>query len=103
MNKHKCRETEDFPGLAEIAPMLTPEKIMEMQDDYYKENIQPKFFYLSASELWKWKVNALCFMRNNYQEKYQPYIMDACNNENVKIRELAQSIYNEIRLGSKNN
>ncbi|WP_264174770.1 hypothetical protein [Clostridium estertheticum] len=42
-------------------------------------------------------------MRNNYQERYKPYIIDACNNENIKIREMAQSIYNEICLGNQEN
>ena len=101
MNKGKCKEKDDFPVLSDIAPMLSPENIMDMQDDFYKEKMQPKFFYLLPNELWKWKVNVLCFMRNNYQERYKPYIIDACNNENIKIREMAQSIYNEICLGNK--
>lgn len=96
MNRGKSQEKDDFPGLSDIAPVLTPEKILDMQDDFYKEKIQPKFFYLSPDELWKWKVNVLCFMKNNHQERYQPYIIAACNNEDIRIREMAQSIYSEL-------
>jgi epoxyqueuosine reductase len=67
-----------------------------MKEDFYRAQIQPKFFYLSENELWKWKVNVLCFMRNNYQEKYKPYITAACKNKNEKIREMAQLICSEL-------
>jgi epoxyqueuosine reductase len=102
MNRVKWQEVEDFPGLSDLAPTLTPESIMGMDEDFYKEKVQPKFFYLSPDELWKWKVNVLCFMRNNYQEKYKFYIIAACENENIKIREMAQSICDEWSLGKGN-
>jgi epoxyqueuosine reductase len=96
MNKGKWQENEDFPGLSGLAPMLTPEKILDMPEDFYRDKIQPKFFYLAPDELWKWKINALCFMKNKYQERYQPYIIAACNDENSKIREMAQVICAEL-------
>lgn len=96
MNKGKWQENEDFPGLSNLAPKLTPENIMNMHLDFYRERVQPKFFYLSSDELWKWKVNTLCFMRNNYQEAYKPYITAACDDENEKIREMARSICLEL-------
>ncbi len=98
MNKGKWKETEDFPGVSDLAPSLTPEKIMEMDEAFYKQNIQPKFFYLNEEELWKWQVNALCFMQNNYQEKYKPYIIAACKSKNTKVGELARLIYNELHF-----
>lgn len=45
----------------DIVPYLTPESILSMDEEFYKENTQPKFFYLSPDELWKWRVNALNF------------------------------------------
>lgn len=92
MNKGKWAEDCEFPGLSELSPELTPENILTMEEDFYRERIQPKFFYLSPDDLWKWKVNVLNFMGNNYQEKYKPYILAACENENEKIREMAQAI-----------
>jgi epoxyqueuosine reductase len=96
MNKGKWDQKIDFPGVSELASYLTPENIMKMDEDFYKQNIQPKFFYVNSEELWKWKVNVLCFMSNNYQETYKPYITAACTDKNEKIRELAQLIYNEL-------
>lgn len=96
MNKGKWQEKENFPGLAELAPALTPENILQMQDDFYREKVQTKFFYLSPDELWKWKINVLSFMRNNYQEKYKHAILTACESDNEKIREMAQIIISEL-------
>lgn len=96
MNKDKWKGEDHFPGVPELSEYLTPERILEMEEDYYKKNIQPRFFYLKPDELWKWKVNALCFMRNNYVESYRPYILAACENENEKIREMARSVCKEL-------
>lgn len=96
MNRGKWQETEEFPGLTELAPALTPENILYTEEDFYREKIQPKFFYVSPEDLWKWKVDVLCFMRNNYTENYKEHIIKACNNENEKIREMAWSIRNEL-------
>lgn len=96
MNTGKWTEEDDFPGISELSPYLTPESILAIDEEFYKENIQPKFFYLSPDELWKWKVNALNLMRNNYKESYRPYIIEACENENEKIRDMAQLICIEM-------
>ncbi|HBE76536.1 MAG TPA: Fe-S oxidoreductase [Firmicutes bacterium] len=96
MNKGKWQEVAEFPGLAELAATLTPENILNMDEDFYREKIQPKFFYLSPDELWKWKVDVLCFMRNHYTESYKPYIINACKNQNEKIREMASLVYHEL-------
>lgn len=98
MNRGKLKGEEEFPGLAELAPELTPENILNMEEDFYREKVQPKFFYLSPEELWKWKVDVLNYMRNNYIESYKPLIINACNNENEKICEMANSICNELCL-----
>lgn len=98
MNRGKWQEYEEFPGLSELAPSLTLENILNMDESFYKEKIQPKFFYLTPEDSWKWKVNVLCFMRNNYQEKYKPAILTACKNENSKVRKMAQSVCDEMGL-----
>lgn len=96
MNKGKWQETENFPGLSSLAEQLTPEKILDMEESYYRQKVQSKFFYLTSDELWKWKVNVLNFMRNNYKESYKPYILKACNNENEKVRQMTFSICSEL-------
>jgi epoxyqueuosine reductase len=98
MNKGKWKEVEEFPGLSELASELTPENILNMDEDFYREKVQPKFFYLSPEELWKWKIDVLCYMRNNYKESYKSYIINSSNNENEKIREMADFIRKELNL-----
>lgn len=98
MNKGKWAETADFPGIADLAPYLTPENIMAMDENFYQQYVQPRFFYLTAEELWKWQVNALCFMQNRYEEKYKQYIIGACENENERVREMAQHVCQELDL-----
>lgn len=98
MNRGKWKEEEEFPGLLELSFSLTPENILNMKEDFYRENVQPKFFYLSPEELWKWKIDVLCYMRNNYNETYSQLIINACSNENYKIREMACSICKELCL-----
>lgn len=96
MNMGKWSETYDFPDLAELETHLLPESILTMQEDFYKKNIQPKFFYIGESELWKWKVNALCYMGNQYQERFRPCITAACDNEDEKVREMARLVSGEV-------
>jgi len=98
MNRGKWRGKEEFPNLSGLAPELTPENILNMTEDFYVEKVQPKFFYLSPEELWKWKVDVLNYMRNNYVESYKTLIIKACNNKNEKIREMAKLICNELCL-----
>lgn len=95
VNREKWRFEKTFPDLSKLAPSLSPEKILHMDKTFYKEKIQPKFFYLGADELWKWKMNALNFMRNNYSEAYKVHISDACEDKDDRIRSMAGIILQE--------
>jgi len=98
MNHKKLSDEKEFPELSLLADSLTPERIMEMDEDFYRKNVQPKFFYLSPDDLWKWKVNVLCFMQNNYQESYKPYIVEANTASHDKIREMAHTVCQTLSL-----
>lgn len=98
MNKGKWKGEEEFPGLKELTESLTPENILNMKEDFYRRKVQPKFFYLSEEELWKWKVDVLCYMCNNYKENYKELIINACNNENIKVQDMAHFICEELCL-----
>ncbi len=98
MNHKKWKEEDEFPHEDEMLSMLTPENIMRMDEDYYKIHIQPKFFYLTPDDLWKWKINVLNFMNNNYLESYGQFIMEACEHKNEKISEFAKKIAVELGI-----
>ncbi|MGM9532829.1 epoxyqueuosine reductase [Intestinibacter sp.] len=58
-NKDKWTEDEDFPGLEELGEHISLEKIIEMDYDFLRDVMNPKFWYMSKDDMWKWKVNAL--------------------------------------------
>jgi epoxyqueuosine reductase len=96
MNRNKWVGGEEFPGLNELAEHFEPEAILKLDDAFYREHIQPRFFYLKPEQLWKWKVNALNYMRNNYIEAYKPYIMTAEDDTHEKVREMAVHVNAEL-------
>nr|WP_315022683.1 epoxyqueuosine reductase [uncultured Aminipila sp.] len=97
MNKEKWDGTDEFPGLSELTAFLTPQNILKLSEEQYRKKIQPKFFYLSPEELWKWKVNALCFMRNSAPGFYKTDIQNTCFDNHPKVREMAQNICEELK------
>lgn len=89
MNHNKWTGQNEFPGLSELEPYLTMENILEMDEDFYRQNIQPKFFYLSPDELWKWQVNVLNFMDNRYEDHFAPAIIKAQKSNYEQVRKMA--------------
>lgn len=98
MNCGKWSGKEEFPGLAAIAPNLTAENILKMDERFYRQNIQPKFFYLSPDEFWKWQVNSLNFLDNRYQERFGLIIQGACKSKYNQVRDMAASICKKRRV-----
>lgn len=91
-NQNKWVANTDFPGLKELATKLTLEQIIEMDYDYLENIIQPKFWYIPKQDVWKWKVNALNAMYNNWADKYQKYLTIASCDEHAKVRAMANFI-----------
>ncbi|RKD31879.1 epoxyqueuosine reductase [Lacrimispora algidixylanolytica] len=92
MNQGKWKGDKDFPGVMALSPYLTAENILKMDESYYQQNVQPKFFYLSQDELWKWQVDALNFMDNRYQEHFNSSILEACESKYEQVREMADTV-----------
>jgi epoxyqueuosine reductase len=81
---------EEFPNLEELGTHISLEKIVEMDYDFLRDVIQPKFWYIKKENVWKLKINALNAMLNNYKKSYDKSINIACNDENEKVREMAE-------------
>lgn len=88
-NRKAWSGTEDFPGLAELAPQLSYERILAMDDDAIRALLADKFWYIKAEDAWKWKCNILNAMRNTYDEKYRPHIERALCDARAEVREMA--------------
>lgn len=98
MNKNRWQETEEFPNLQELSEHISLEKIIKMDYKFLEEVMQPKFWYIDKSSVWKWKVNAINVMVNDYKEQYKEHILYACNDSNSKVREMAEWAIEKLNL-----
>lgn len=89
-------EEELFPGLDDLGEKISLEKLVEMDYDFLRDTIQPKFWYIPKDKVWKWKTNALNAMLNNYHPRYYPYIEKACNDQDEHVRRMAQWVISTI-------
>jgi epoxyqueuosine reductase len=88
-NYGKLTGNEDFPLLTEYEDILKLENILTMDEDTYLNVINPRFFYTGREGLWLWKCNALRAMINSKDAKYHKTIKEHCNNEDLRLREIA--------------
>lgn len=89
MNKNRWEGTEEFPGLEELSEQISLEKILKMNYDFLENVMQAKFWYIPKEDVWKWKVNVINAMVNNYKEQYKNCIYEACKDSHEKVREMA--------------
>ncbi|WP_371380123.1 epoxyqueuosine reductase [Sporomusa aerivorans] len=100
MNKNRWQAKEEFPALSELSSHISPEKILTMDYSFLEEKVQPKFWYIDKQDVWKWKVNAINAMVNDYQEHYKEYILKACYDSNEKVREMAAWAIKKLELSA---
>jgi epoxyqueuosine reductase len=98
MNAGKWEESTDGFDVNELAPKLSLEGILSLDEQFYREKVARHFFYIGPDELWKWKMNALNAMRNAYKEQYRPYIRRALEDGHEKVREMARLVCTELSL-----
>lgn len=91
-NRKAWTGTEDFPGLAELAAKLSYEQILSMNDDELRALLSEKFWYIKPEDAWKWRCNVLNAIRNNYDDKYLPYVERALDDERAEVRDMAQCV-----------
>jgi len=89
-NKNRFTEDVEYPGLAEMAGDLSPEKIIDMDDEYLLNVVFPKFRYLGLDKKWVWKVNALNAMNNDYQKMYDAHIIKCLDDPDERVRRMAE-------------
>jgi len=94
-NEGKHKGSEDFPGLSEIAQHMNPERIMSMSYEEIASTLS-KYWYISQNSLWKWKLNALAFMMNNYEESHKEYIELGLKDTDKRVRAFAKKTLNGL-------
>ena len=98
MNKNRWEETEEFPYLEELSEHISLEKIIKMDYEFLESVMQPKFWYIPKEDVWKWKVDAINAMVNNYKEQYKESIYEACKDSHEKVREMAEWAINKLDI-----
>jgi epoxyqueuosine reductase len=98
MNKGRWNATEEFPGLSDLNRHISLEKILKMDYIFLEKVMQPKFWYIEKADVWRWKTNAINAMVNDYQKQYREYILYAYNDNNVKVREMAEWAIQKLNL-----
>lgn len=67
--KHDWDEGEAFSNLSDLAPQLTPERLLELSDSFLMENVIPKTdYHMQPSDVSVLRENAKRALR--FQEKY---------------------------------
>jgi epoxyqueuosine reductase len=89
-NKDKWSNKEEFPNLNNLAKQI---QIKNLFDDNFLENVmKDKFWYIKKENLYRWKLNALRFMMNNYNKDYDVFINNACKDSTEKVRKASEFV-----------
>ncbi len=97
-NEGKWTGGEEFPGLGALAPSMRPEGIMEMSYDEIGRTLAPKYWYIRAENLWKWKLNALTVMMNGYSDKYEAPIKLGLVDPNESVRDFSRGVCSKLGI-----
>lgn len=98
MNRDKFVETEEFPLLADYASYLTPERILEMDEDTFDNVFRPRFFAAGTGSLWQWKCNVLRSLINAGDTRYHALIKQHATHTDARVREVAEWGCNKLGL-----
>jgi len=97
-NSNKWEKNESFPELNELSESISLEKIINMDNNFLENVMSEKFWYIKKDEAYKWKINILNAISNNYNDSYLPYINITCNDENPKVQIVAKRIKEKIGI-----
>ena len=65
-------------------------KLLHMDKDYFQKRIWPHMFYMSADEIWRWKMNVARVMGNSHDSIYIPHLVRAfLENDDVRAKGMA--------------
>ncbi|MDR2141338.1 MAG: epoxyqueuosine reductase [Deltaproteobacteria bacterium] len=95
-NEGLWREEREYPGLEELSRDMDLGRILELDYDFIKEKLVPKFWYLTADRAWQWKLNVLNAMKNNWDSGYAPYLRQASRDDVPEVRVMAQWVLRQV-------
>lgn len=89
-NKDKFTESFEYPLLNEFEALISFENILAMDEQTYKEIVNPRFWYAGEESLWLWKCNAIRCMVNTGDSKYHALIKKHCEHEDERVSDMAK-------------
>ena len=95
-----AEEKESNPRVVAKAPKFDLVSLLHMDKLYFTQNIWPHMFYMSADDLWRWKMNAARAMGNSLNPAYVPDLVRAFQ-ENPDERVQCMSAWALGRIGGK--
>jgi len=83
---------------AQKAPDFALERLLQMDRTYFNTRIWPHMFYMSADEIWRWKMNVARAMGNTMDRAYVPALIRAYE-ETADARVQSMSAWALGRIG----
>jgi hypothetical protein len=79
---------------------MRPAKIMEMSYVEIGSTIAEKFWYLHNDDaVWKWKIDALTYMMNQFIPDYEAPIKLGLTDSNNDVRKYAKNVCEDLGIG----
>jgi epoxyqueuosine reductase len=97
MNKDKWENKDIFPDLSNLSNFLSPAVILNSSYEQIEKNLTERLFYIKKENLWRWKLNAINAMVNNYKEDYDEYIRHSLEDKYEIVREKARWALEKIK------
>jgi epoxyqueuosine reductase len=92
------KELPPNPHVTSVAKDFDLVSLLHMDVKYFSDFIRPNMFYMSAKDLWKWKMNVVRVMGNSLDHAYVPELVRAFK-ENSDARVLGMIAWALGRLG----
>lgn len=96
-NHNSWSDAQEFPGLSDLSDHLSLVQIVEADYEYLEKIVQPILWYVPAEKCWKYKVNALNAMLNNYSPQYLSAIDGACHDREPPVRDMAVWVLEQLK------
>jgi epoxyqueuosine reductase len=97
MNKDKWENKDIFPNLNNLSNFLSPVVILNSSYEEIEKNLTARLFYIKKENLWRWKLNAINAMVNNYKEGYDIHIRHSLEDKYEIVRKKAQWALEKIK------
>jgi epoxyqueuosine reductase len=97
MNKDKWENEDVFPNLNNLSNFLSPVAILNASYESIEKNLSERLFYIKKENLWRWKINAINVMVNNYKKGYDIHIRNSLEDEYEIVRKKAQWALEKIK------